>query len=189
MVDPRVARTRQSLQEALLDLARDHALDEITVADLTERAGVNRSSFYQHYSDKETLLADALDAVLDDLGARLATMAPGPITQAVPPQALTDYLTHLDANAALYRRVLGDQGSAVVAARVRARVRSVAQAALAHASADRTSEPPVDVLAAGLTGLALGVVQAWLEREPRPPVATAVDWVWRLLLGPAGAGY
>ena len=45
------------------------------------------------------------------------------------------------------------------------------------------------MLAAGLTGLALGVVQAWLEREPRPPVATAVDWVWRLLLGPAGAGY
>lgn len=189
MTDPRVARTRQSLQEALLALARERALDEITVADLTERAGVNRSSFYQHYSDKETLLADALDAVLDDLGAQLAHLEPTSITETVPPAALAGYLAHIDANAAVYRRVLGDQGSAVVAARMRARIKEVAHAAVAQASGPRTSEPPIDVLAAGLTGMAIGVVQAWLERDPRPPVETVVDWVWRMLLGPAGAGY
>ena len=65
-MDPRIARTRQSLQAALFELARERGLDEITVADIAERAGVNRSSFYQHYSDKDTLLADAIDAVATD---------------------------------------------------------------------------------------------------------------------------
>src|SRR5665811_757073 len=49
--DPRIARTRRMLQTALLDLTREQPLDEITVADIADRAEVNRSSFYQHYSD------------------------------------------------------------------------------------------------------------------------------------------
>ena len=47
-MDPRIARTRGSLQEALLELARERELDDISVGDVAERAGVNRSSFYQH---------------------------------------------------------------------------------------------------------------------------------------------
>src|SRR5690606_15118949 len=70
-VDPRIARTRRSLQEALFELARERGLDEISVADIAERAGVNRSSFYQHYSDKDTLLADAIDAVVEEAGTAI----------------------------------------------------------------------------------------------------------------------
>ncbi|MEZ5190283.1 MAG: helix-turn-helix domain-containing protein [Schumannella sp.] len=67
-MDPRIARTRRSLQEALLELARERELDDISVGDVAERAGVNRSSFYQHYADKETLLADALDSAAEGRG-------------------------------------------------------------------------------------------------------------------------
>ena len=73
-LDPRIARTRRVLQAALLDLAREQPLDEITVAEIADRAEVNRSSFYQHYSDKETLLADALDAQAADVGADLSSL-------------------------------------------------------------------------------------------------------------------
>jgi hypothetical protein len=33
----------------------------------------------------------------------------------------------------------------------------------------------------------MGVVRAWLERDPRPPVETAAAWLWQVLLGPGGA--
>ena len=69
-MDPRIARTRQSLQQALLALAREESLDAISVADIAARAGVHRSSFYQHYADKETLLADAIDSAVDDAAER-----------------------------------------------------------------------------------------------------------------------
>ena len=42
-------------------------------------------------------------------------------------------------------------------------------------------------VAAGITGSAMGVVRAWLEREPRPSVETAAGWLWKVLLGPRGA--
>lgn len=182
-MDPRIARTRRSLQEALFELARERDLDDISVADIAERAGVNRSSFYQHYSDKDTLLADAIDAVVEETGANLPVFRE--IT-AEPPPILIGYLTHLEENAAVYARVFGSHGSPAVVARLRSRVQSIASAAVATVTATGLDDIPPDVRAAGLTGSVLGVIEAWLAQDPRPPVETAVSWMWRMLLGPVG---
>jgi len=184
VVDPRSVRTQRSLQQAALELAIERDLDEITIGDIAERAGVNRSSFYQHYSDKETLLADALDAMVEEAGASLE----GPIepTEA-PPEALVGYLQHVDDHAALYRWALGSHGSAVVAARLQRRVEELVRHHLERAGADSPFEGiPDDVVAAGVAGSALGAVRVWLEREPRADVPTAAGWIWRMLLRPGG---
>src|SRR5690625_7649363 len=65
-MDPRIARTHQALREALMALARERDVDEISVAEIAEVAGINRSTFYQHYRDKGVLLADVLDAVTQE---------------------------------------------------------------------------------------------------------------------------
>lgn len=180
-MDPRIARTRRSLQEALLDLAREQAPDDIAVADIAERAGVNRSSFYQHYADKETLLADALDAAAEDAGAGLpATIEVG----AAPPVALLTYLEHLDANAALYRQVLGAHGSPVAVARLRARLEGIVLDGMARSDVPIESPIPADVVAASIAGSVLGVLAFWLDREPRPAPAVASEWVWVALVRP-----
>ncbi len=54
--DPRIRRTRQMLQSALLTLMQSHAFDEIAVQDIAEAATVNRATFYDHYTDKYDLL-------------------------------------------------------------------------------------------------------------------------------------
>jgi AcrR family transcriptional regulator len=180
-MDVRAARTRASLQEALLALARERGLDEITIADITERAGVNRSSFYQHYSDKDVLLADALDEAVEQVETSIRQLS-GPIPG--PPVELLTYLRHIEQNVALYRRVLGDTGSAIVTARVRNRIERLVTDSIRDAEMPTLQGVPIEVIAAGITGSALGVVRAWLEREPRPSVETAADWLWRLLLGP-----
>jgi len=184
-VDPRIARTRRTLQEALLDLARERELDTISVADIAERAGVNRSTFYQHYSDKETLLADALDAVAAEAGASLPVMT---VPTETAPRALVEYLRHVESNAALYRSALGPNGSPVVIERLRDRVERLVEHHLAGAEEGMPFVGlPVDVVAAGITGSLIGVIRAWLEREPRPSAEVAADWVWRILTGAAPA--
>src|SRR6266849_2122217 len=55
-VDPRIKRSRQWLQQALQDLMMEKSFEAITVHDLAERAGVNRVTFYNHFSDKHALL-------------------------------------------------------------------------------------------------------------------------------------
>lgn len=179
-MDLRVERTRHSLQDALFDLARERPLEELTVADIAHRAGVNRSSFYQHYSDKDTLLADALDTAVEQAG----TFLPEEITAPDGPQrALLAYLRHIDERADLYRRVLGRHGSAAVAARLRDRMEAVARQGLARMGTQTLDGMPLDVVSAGIAGSALGVIEVWITRDPRPSIEIAANWVWRVLAG------
>ncbi len=59
-VDPRVKRTRQLLQQAFLELAKEKSFASITVQDIAERATVNRATFYAHFEDKYELLASMI---------------------------------------------------------------------------------------------------------------------------------
>ncbi|HEX4576291.1 MAG TPA: TetR family transcriptional regulator, partial [Edaphobacter sp.] len=54
--DPRIRRTRQLLQAALSSLMQTNGFDEISVQDISEAATVNRATFYDHYTDKYSLL-------------------------------------------------------------------------------------------------------------------------------------
>ncbi|MBN9605783.1 MAG: TetR/AcrR family transcriptional regulator [Actinomycetales bacterium] len=184
-MDPRVARTRERLQTALFDLARERPLEEITVADIADRAEVNRSTFYQHYSDKDVLLADALDAVAETAGAALPERIP---VGGEPPLALRVFLEHLDENAELYRQLIAERGAGAGGARLGARIERIVLDALPRADRGLEYEIPPDVIAASVAGSVLGVLRAWLARDPRPSVDVAVSWVWRSLLGPGDGG-
>jgi len=55
-VDPRVKRTRKLLQQAFLELFQEKGFASISIQDITERATVNRATFYAHFPDKYALL-------------------------------------------------------------------------------------------------------------------------------------
>jgi len=74
-LDPRVVRTRQLLQKALKELLGEGRFSEITVQDITERATVNRATFYAHFEDKYALLEDMLASDLRN--ALIARIQPG----------------------------------------------------------------------------------------------------------------
>ncbi len=54
--DPRVLRTRQLLLQAFSDLFSEKGFHALTVQDITERARVNRGTFYSHFEDKYAIL-------------------------------------------------------------------------------------------------------------------------------------
>ena len=55
-IDPRVKRSREALEQAFVDLLREKGFQAITVQDITQRAGLNRATFYAHFPDKYALL-------------------------------------------------------------------------------------------------------------------------------------
>ena len=54
-LDPRVKRTRTMLEGAFTELIQEKGFQAVTVQDITERAGVNRATFYAHFADKYAL--------------------------------------------------------------------------------------------------------------------------------------
>ena len=53
--DRRVTRTRNALGDALIELMHERPFEDVTVQQVLDRAGVSRSTFYQHYSGKDDL--------------------------------------------------------------------------------------------------------------------------------------
>jgi len=182
-MDARVERTRRSLQQALFALAQEQPYDEVTVSDIVDRAGVNRSSFYQHFADKETLLAFALETAADEAGVQLADL--DPLSQD-PPPALGSYLTHIQSNAAIYAIALGPRGSALVASRLRARLKLIVRTGILAQGSRPFEGLPLDIASASVTGSTYGIIETWLSMDPRPPVDVAVAWIWQSFGTPSG---
>lgn len=55
--DLRVVKTYRVLYDALLELLEDNSFEEIKVSDICDKALINRSTFYSHFSDKYELLS------------------------------------------------------------------------------------------------------------------------------------
>ena len=73
--DPRAQRSRAALEAALRECIGERDLSQISISDITKRAGVNRSTFYEHYCDMHDLAASACTAVFDELVAAASDLA------------------------------------------------------------------------------------------------------------------
>ena len=78
--DARWQRSRQKLQDAVLELATEKAIATVSVTEVAERAGVDRTTFYKHAVDPESLLVsilrDEMNQVLVDFEATYRDLTP-----------------------------------------------------------------------------------------------------------------
>src|SRR5450432_2089753 len=70
--DRRVLRTRDGLGDALVELLVEKPFDDITVQEVLDRAGVSRSTFYEHYRDKNDLFLSDVDEFFERMASLLA---------------------------------------------------------------------------------------------------------------------
>jgi len=69
----RIMLTKQLLQNALLKLLKTVPLHAISIRELCKEAGINRTTFYNHYGSQYDLLSDISQRFLDAISARLAS--------------------------------------------------------------------------------------------------------------------
>ena len=67
----RVALTKQLLQNAFLKLLQNTPIHAISIRELCREAGINRTTFYNHYGSQYDLLNDISQRFLDSIAARL----------------------------------------------------------------------------------------------------------------------
>ena len=65
MKDLRFKRTHAALQDAMLQLVTELDPDKITVKSITDRAQINRKTFYLHYESIEALFDEHMNALLE----------------------------------------------------------------------------------------------------------------------------
>ncbi|WP_051341879.1 TetR/AcrR family transcriptional regulator [Pseudonocardia spinosispora] len=98
--------TKARLSEAAFALFDERGYEATTVDDITERAGVGRTTFFRAYRSKEEVIFPDHDAVLDAIRTRLAASTPHTALVAVREAArlvLLHYLGEGDLALARYR--------------------------------------------------------------------------------------
>src|SRR4030095_15595636 len=62
-LDPRVKRTRNLILQAFGSLLAEKGFESISVQDVTDKAEINRATFYAHFQDKYDLLNKAIGKI------------------------------------------------------------------------------------------------------------------------------
>jgi AcrR family transcriptional regulator len=124
--DRRAARTRVRLERSLLELLAERGYERTSVRALVARAAVGKSTFYDHFRDKDAVLESRLARLARTLGR--ATAAPSgafPFVEAL--------LEHVNAHRSLAARLRRSSAGTLVLARFTRLVRGFVQAELARA--------------------------------------------------------
>ena len=174
---------RERLETAALDLFAEKGYEQTTVAQITNRAGLNRATFFRHFADKREVLFGGED--------RLAALFSEGIRSSPPEASLIECLESAIAGAGRamtpQQRAKVLQRAHVVAANVEVQERGLLEHARTAASI-RTAleERGLDVLGARLGAelilLAFSVaVERWMAGSPDEPfpgyAAAALDEV------------
>ena len=54
----RVRQTRHRLSEALMEMLMDRSLRSVSIRELCQKAGINRTTFYNHYGSQYDLFEE-----------------------------------------------------------------------------------------------------------------------------------
>jgi AcrR family transcriptional regulator len=167
--DPRAVRTRQKLVAAFHEEIQDCDLGMMSVSALARAAGVNRTSFYEHFASPEDLAIHALSDLFDmvrnaDMAMRSQHTVPAAEASR---RALREIVYFVHERRESYLRLLGPGAAPQL-------VRAVGQAFTERIvqALERMEARPADadprVTAQFLAGGVLGVIGAWLADQAGP---------------------
>ncbi len=156
--DLRVARTRRRLARAMVELTLDRGYDSVTIRDLTHHADIGYATFFRHYADKEALLRELLDGLLEELMGLLE-----PVSADLEPAATgTLVFRHAQENAALYRVLLASHCSVDLVGRVY----EVGSDGVARSFRPREDSPvPFEIAANHVIRSFVALIEWWLEHD------------------------
>lgn len=146
---------RERLVASALHLFTEQGYDKTTVAEIADRAGLTKSTFFRHFTDKREVLAAGQDT-LSRLLAEGITEAPADTT---PLGAVAAGLQNAAAAMTPFNRELGPRLAAIIATSAELQERDALKrvgmaAAMAHALQARGIDEPTAITAAELGVLA-----------------------------------
>lgn len=161
--DRRVQRTQRLLAQALIDLTLEKGYESVTIRDIAERADIGYATFFRHYPDKDALLQEVLEVVLD----RLTTLLQFQQNTADPASVGTTLFGYVQEHREVCRVLLHSPRSLkLVEQMIAAGTRSVME----HHTTLAGSCVPMEIAAHHLVAASINLIQWWLDQGmPYPP--------------------
>jgi len=168
-IDPRVLRTRQLLQDALISLIMEKGFDNVKIQEITERAGLNRATFYLHYRDKNDLLVKHMTYTLEKLDQTVdipPVIDNGRLTIDVMVKPLISVFDHFAEHADFYHVMLSEIGVPSVINEMQLYIEKVALLWLNKLRPDQKNlVVDTEMIIKFVSTACIGVVKWWLNND------------------------
>lgn len=155
--DRRVKRTQKLLAKALIALTLEKGYAAITIRDITDRAEVGYATFFRHYHDKDTLLKDVVDVVLDEMIGLLQK----PISDASHAMTGTLIFRYVEEHNKVVQVLLSSRGSSEL---VRKIVEAGTQSVFNQNAPIVEGIVPSEIVAYHLVTATISLIQWWIKQ-------------------------
>jgi AcrR family transcriptional regulator len=190
-IDKRIVKTKTKIRETLYQLLEEKGFKGISVRNLTDKANINRGTFYIHYRDIDDLLEQCENEMINQITEMVKDSQKVELSKIVfhleknkPLPLLLTFVNFLYANAAFFKTIIGPQGNPAFQLRLKEIIRSNM---LDHLTDLNEGEMlvPMNYLISYVSSAHLGVIQHWLENGlQETPTEIALILSRLTILGP-----
>jgi AcrR family transcriptional regulator len=176
--DARQVRSRSALAAALLELLEERPFDQLTIREITARAGTGYATFFRHYPDKEALLHDV---AAEEIAGLLSLCVPILHSEDDSYYSTLALCEQVAAHRVLWSALLTGGAAAIVRAEFIRQAHLLGDEETLRAHNDWL---PPDLGVAYETGSTIDVIAWWLAQDEPLPADRIARILHRLVIAP-----
>jgi AcrR family transcriptional regulator len=168
-LDPRVKRTRSLILRSFEDLLAEKNFETVSVQDVTDKAQINRATFYAHFQDKYALLDYSISQMfkqeIEKRTLNACHYTPDNLRNLI--LAVCEFLGRIHTSCAQPHQ----QFESLVEAQIKKQIFDL----LAHWLEQSKSKVPTEIPATVATWAIYGLASLYSHTKKRPPLEKFVD--------------
>lgn len=162
--NPKVmTKTKQDLIEGFWTLYCEKRIEKITVKEITQKSGYNRSTFYEYFID----VYDVLEQIETSIIPNINELPPIVMPSGDLGMPLDIFMRLYEQNDKYYSVLLGDNGDAVFASKLKNSIKPMIQETLkCHV---KVSETELDFILEYILSAMIGIMSYWFKQDKALP--------------------
>mgnify|MGYP003282145508 FL=1 len=160
--DQRIRLTKMLIRKAFTELLQNKPVQSISVKELCTAAGINRGTFYAHYTDIYDLMHQIEDEMMDTFLTALKPLLNADSSQVTPLKITTEIFQCLKENADLCAVTLGKYGDKEFASRLLAIGREKCMECYVKYFTDATPKQ-IEYYYTFVSAGCIGILEKWLH--------------------------
>lgn len=167
--------TKQIIKDSFWKLYKEKKIENITVKDITQKAGFNRTTFYAYFTD----VYDVLEQIEDDFMPGIEHLPPIDATREHSIDYLINIFTIYEKNSAYYSVLLSENGDP----RFALKMKNVFKSMMMEAIKNRVNISPeeMDYALEFLAGATLSIVKHWYDQGKNIPMHQLIPLMYKLM--------
>ncbi len=169
------AQTKQNIIDAFWGLYCEKRIEKIKVRDITDKAGYNRGTFYEYFTD----VYDVLEHIENSLIPTLDELPPVSMPSGTIGMPLDMFLKLYEQNSRYYSVLLGDNGDPAFASKLKNSIKPTI--VKVFADKQNVDQIELDYIMEYTLSAMIGIMSYWVKRSEHLTSEKLFELIFRLM--------